>query len=79
MILAMTPRVNPILDRIVATAELTDATARTVQRIAADLRPGVLDKLGLPMALQYEAAPHGRAHRPPVRSRAARRGAAHGI
>lgn len=50
------PRVNPILDRIVATAELTDATARTVQRIAADLRPGVLDKLGLPMALQYEAA-----------------------
>ncbi len=50
------PRVNPILDKIVSTAELTDATARTVQRIAAELRPGVLDKLGLPMALQYEAA-----------------------
>jgi PAS domain S-box-containing protein len=49
-------RVNPILDRLVATAELTDATVRTVQRIAAELRPGILDKLGLPMALQYEAA-----------------------
>ncbi len=50
------PGVNPILDKLLATAELTDATAQTVQRIAAELRPGVLDKLGLPMALQYEAA-----------------------
>jgi two-component system sensor histidine kinase UhpB len=49
-------RVNPILDKLVATAELADATAKTVRRIAADLRPGVLDKLGLPAALQYEAA-----------------------
>lgn len=48
------PRVNPILDKLVVTAELTDATTRTVQRIATELRPGVLDKLGLPMALQYE-------------------------
>jgi len=50
------PRLNPILDKLVATAELTDATVKTVQRIAAELRPGVLDKLGLPAALQYEAA-----------------------
>ncbi len=49
-------RVNPILDKLVATAELADATVKTVQRIAADLRPGILDKLGLPTALQYEAA-----------------------
>jgi PAS domain S-box-containing protein len=49
-------RVNPILDKLLATAELTDATVKTVQRIAAELRPGILDKLGLPMALQYEAA-----------------------
>ena len=49
-------RANPILDKLVATAELTDATVKTVQRIAAELRPGILDKLGLPMALQYEAA-----------------------
>jgi PAS domain S-box-containing protein len=50
------PRVNPILDKLVAAAELADATVKTVQRIAADLRPGILDELGLPMALQYEAA-----------------------
>ena len=49
-------RVNPILDKLIAAAELTDATAKTVQRIAAELRPGILDKLGLPMALQYEGA-----------------------
>jgi signal transduction histidine kinase len=49
-------RLNPILDKLVATAELTDATVKTVQRIAAELRPGILDKLGLPMALQYEGA-----------------------
>jgi PAS domain S-box-containing protein len=49
-------RVNLILDKLVATAELTDATVKIVQRIAAELRPGILDKLGLPIALQYEAA-----------------------
>ena len=48
-------RVNPILDKLVVTAELTDATIKAVQRIAADLRPGILDKLGLPITLQYEA------------------------
>jgi PAS domain S-box-containing protein len=49
-------RVNPILDKLVATAELADATVKTVQRIAAELRPGMLDKLGLPITLQHEAA-----------------------
>jgi PAS domain S-box-containing protein len=49
-------RLNPILDKLVAASELTDATVKTVQRIAAELRPGVLDKLGLLEALQYEAA-----------------------
>ncbi len=49
-------RLNPVLDKLVAATELTDAMVRTVQRIAAELRPGVLDKLGLPAALQYEAA-----------------------
>jgi signal transduction histidine kinase len=49
-------RVNPILEKLVETAELVDATVKTVQRIAAELRPGILDKLGLPMALQYEAS-----------------------
>jgi signal transduction histidine kinase len=49
-------RVSPILDKLIATAELIDATVKTVQRIAAELRPGNLDKLGLPMALQYEVS-----------------------
>jgi signal transduction histidine kinase len=49
-------RVNPILDKLVGTAELIDATVKEVQRIAAELRPGLLDKLGLPTALQYEGA-----------------------
>lgn len=49
-------RLNPILDRLLATTELTDATVKTVQRIAAELRPGILDKLGLGTALQFEAS-----------------------
>jgi len=48
-------RVNPILDKLVVATELTDATIKIVQRIAAELRPGMLDKLGLPITLQYEA------------------------
>lgn len=50
------PRLNPVLDRLVAADELANATVKTVQRIAAELRPGILDKLGLGMTLQYEAA-----------------------
>ena len=48
-------RVNPILDRLLAAAELTQTTATTVQRIAADLRPGILDRLGLINTLEFEA------------------------
>ncbi|HSH38321.1 MAG TPA: PAS domain S-box protein [Chthoniobacterales bacterium] len=46
---------QPIVDRIVAGSELTDGVIRAVQSIAADLRPGVLDKLGLASALEFEA------------------------
>ena len=49
------PRLNPLLDKAVAATELTDALARSVQRIAAELRPGILDRLGLVMALTHEA------------------------
>jgi signal transduction histidine kinase len=35
--------------------ELTDATVSSIQRIAADLRPSVLDNLGLIVALGFEA------------------------
>ena len=49
------PRLNPLLDKAVAATELTDALAQSVQRIAAELRPGILDRLGLVMALTHEA------------------------
>jgi PAS domain S-box-containing protein len=49
------PAANAILDRVVWTTELVDEIVGTVQEIAAELRPGVLDKLGLGPALQYEA------------------------
>ena len=44
-----------LLDRIVSASALVDETITSVQRIASDLRPSVLDKLGLTTALQYEA------------------------
>ena len=49
-------RVNPILDKLMAASAVADDTIKSVQRIAAELRPGILDKLGLAVALQYEAA-----------------------
>ncbi len=50
------PEANPILDRVVAATELADNTIATVQKIAAELRPGILDSLGLVAALKHEAA-----------------------
>ena len=47
-------RLNPILDKLVAATEVADATMTTVQRIASELRPGVLDRLGLMQALRHE-------------------------
>jgi PAS domain S-box-containing protein len=46
--------VNSLLDTLVSATELTDEIIATVQEIAANLRPGVLDKLGLGAALHYE-------------------------
>lgn len=45
---------GPLLDRVVETGALVDASAQAVQRIAADLRPGLLDRVGLGAALLYE-------------------------
>jgi signal transduction histidine kinase len=50
-----TPAVNSILDTIVGATELTDKITASVQEIAANLRPEMLDKLGLSAALHYEA------------------------
>jgi len=49
------PSLNPMLERIVESVEMTDTAIETVQRIATDLRPGTLDTLGLPESLQQEA------------------------
>jgi NO-binding membrane sensor protein with MHYT domain len=49
------PAINPILDRVVAATELVENITGSVQQIASDLRPDVLDKLGIGPALQYEA------------------------
>jgi PAS domain S-box-containing protein len=52
--LESSPAVNSLLDTLVSATELADGITATIQEIAADLRPGVLDKLGLGAALQYE-------------------------
>jgi two-component system sensor histidine kinase UhpB len=46
---------NPLLERVVESAEMADSAIKNVQRIATDLRPDVLDNLGLAEALQQEA------------------------
>ena len=49
------PALNPLLERVVESAEMTDSAIKSVQRIATDLRPGALDNLGLAEALLQEA------------------------
>jgi len=44
-----------LLEKVVASGALADKTIVTVQKIATDLRPGALDRLGLPAALRQEA------------------------
>lgn len=42
-------------EKIVASSQLVDLTIQSVQRVATELRPGLLEKLGLPAALAHEA------------------------
>jgi PAS domain S-box-containing protein len=49
------PELNPLLDRAVAASALNDEIIASVQRIAAELRPTVLDHLGLAAALRQRA------------------------
>ena len=44
-----------VLDRIGLMKHLVDETITTVRRIATDLRPGILDDLGLGAAIEWEA------------------------
>jgi PAS domain S-box-containing protein len=46
--------VNGVLDRVVAASEMVDQTLATIRRIATELRPGSLDRLGLVPALRQE-------------------------
>ncbi|HTB83119.1 MAG TPA: PAS domain S-box protein [Candidatus Sulfotelmatobacter sp.] len=49
------PAVNSLLDTLVSATELVDGISLGVQEIAANLRPEMLDKLGLSEALHYES------------------------
>jgi two-component system sensor histidine kinase UhpB len=49
------PALNPLLERVVESAEMADSAIKNVQRIATELRPDALDNLGLAEALQQEA------------------------
>jgi len=49
------PSLNPLLDRVVESTEITDSAIASVQKIASDLRPNSLDNLGLAAALEHEA------------------------
>ena len=48
------PSLLPILEKAVQAGEVADAAIATVQKIASELRPGVLDNLGLEAALRHE-------------------------
>ena len=52
--LESSPAVNSLLDMIVSATELVQGITAGVQEIAANLRPEMLDKLGLVAALHYE-------------------------
>jgi PAS domain S-box-containing protein len=49
------PTINPILEKIVEAGELADATIASVQRISTELRPSVLEDLGLAAAVKHDA------------------------
>jgi signal transduction histidine kinase len=66
---AETPDALPLVDRIVSAADLADQTLASVQRIAAELRPGVLDSLGLIEALRHEASRFAQQHQVRVSAR----------
>lgn len=51
----VTARQQPVQDKISSLSVLVTTMIRTVQRIADELRPGVLDELGLVKALKSEA------------------------
>jgi signal transduction histidine kinase len=56
-ILARLPEIQgPLVTRAQSMSELIDSTIHTVRRIASDLRPGILDNLGLVAAVEWQAS-----------------------
>lgn len=53
--LARRLREPPVAEKLQAMTEQLDAMLQTVRRIAAELRPGVLDSLGLVAAIEWQA------------------------
>lgn len=49
------PEINTLLERAVGLTDLVDQAMNVMHRIASELRPGILDRLGLRMALEHEA------------------------
>jgi signal transduction histidine kinase len=49
------PKEEPLLEKIQTMINLIDTNINTVRRISADLRPGMLDVLGLMPALEWQA------------------------
>jgi len=46
---------KPLLEKALALSDHIDSTIQTVRRIATELRPGILDHLGLAAALEWQA------------------------
>jgi PAS domain S-box-containing protein len=46
---------KPLFEKTKATLQLTDAIIKTVKRISTELRPGLLDDLGLSAAIEWQA------------------------
>ena len=45
---------NPeLLDKLLSIAELTDLTNESIKRISSELRPGIIDDLGLIPAIEW--------------------------
>ena len=45
---------NAAIEKVASMSKLVDMTIRDVQRISTELRPGVLDDLGLPSAIEWQ-------------------------
>jgi two-component system sensor histidine kinase UhpB len=49
------PELKPLVDKALALTAHIDSTIQTVRRISSELRPGVLDHLGLGAAIEWQA------------------------